>query len=209
MILIGTMNLTGTRDRGNFHCPSCELTQTYRLRARRPWLTLYFIPTVPVGNVEMFVECDHCLSHWDPTVLEMDRHSHAALKEEQFRNEALRAALLIVLLDGHISQNEIESLQRIASHLLEREVDREELGFLCSTAQQTGIEATHYVISVSKRWNENQRRRALQAMFLAATAEGDMGQKQVKTLAMMRETLEMTDSDYQAAIEDALSWESV
>ncbi len=110
MILIGTMNLTGTRDRGNFYCPTCALTQTYRLRARRPWLTLYFIPTVPVGGAELFVQCDKCRSTWDPSVLEMDQQSHEALKEDQFRDEAVRAALLVVLADGHISKTEIESL---------------------------------------------------------------------------------------------------
>ncbi len=209
MILIGTMNLTGTRDRGNFYCPTCALTQSYRLRARRPWLTLYFIPTVPVGGVELFVQCDQCRSTWDPSVLEMDQKSHEALKEDQFRDEAVRAALLVVLVDGHISNEEIGSLQRIASHLLERDVDREELGWLCSTAEQSGIEAANYVLTVSRRWNTEQRTKALQAMFLAATAEGEMGPKQVATLAKMREILAMTDADYQAAIERALEWESV
>ena len=207
MILIGTMNLTSTRDRGNFYCPTCALTQTYRLRARRPWLTLYFIPTVPVGGAEEFVQCDQCRSTWDPSVLEMDQKSHAAVKEDLFRDEAVRAALLVVLLDGHISQDEIVSLQRIASHLLEREVDREELGWLCSTADQSGIKAENYVLTVSRRWNEKQRTMALQAMFLAATAEGEMGEEQIKTLARMREILSMTDADYEAAIEEALSWD--
>ena len=209
MILIGTMNLTGTRDRGNFYCPTCALTQSYRLRARRPWLTLYFIPTVPVGGVELFVQCDQCRSTWDPTVLEMDQKSHAALQENQFRDEAVRAALLVVLVDGHITSGEIESLGRIASRLLERPVDREELGWLCSTAEQSGVEAANYVLTVSRRWSPEQRVKALQAMFLAATAEGEMGPKQISTLAKMREILSMTDAEYQTAIEQALDWETV
>jgi uncharacterized tellurite resistance protein B-like protein len=209
MILIGTMNLTGTRDRGNFYCPTCAVTQTYRLRARRPWLTLYFIPTVPIGGPELFVQCDTCRSTWDPSVLEMDRQSHEALKEEQFRDEAVRAALLVVLADGHISESEINALQGIASHLLERQVDREELGWLCSTAEQSGVEASNYVLTVSRRWDTEQRTKALQAMFLAASAEGEMGPKQINTLAKMREILQMSDEEYQGAIERALEWETV
>jgi hypothetical protein len=46
-------------------------------------------------------------------------------------------------------------------------------------------------------------------MFLAATADGEMGPLQIKTLAKMREILEMTDGEYAAAIEGALAWESV
>lgn len=209
MILIGTMNLTRTRDRGNFYCPSCGLTQSYRLRARRPWLTLYFVPTVPIGSVEFFVQCDQCRSTWDPSVLQMDQRAHEELKAEQFRDEAIRAAVLVVLADGHITEAEIIALQRIASHLLQREVDREELGWLCSTAEQSGIRATNYVMTVSRRWNGQQRVTALQAMFLAASAEGELGGKSLSSLTAMREILEMSDAEYQAAIEEALQWETV
>jgi uncharacterized tellurite resistance protein B-like protein len=209
MILIGTMNLTRTRDRGNFYCPTCAMTQTYRLRARRPWLTLYFIPTVPVGAAELFVHCDQCKSTWDETVLEMDKHSHEQALEEQFLDEAVRSAVLVVIADGEITEHEIVALQLIASRLLDRDVDREELGRLCSIAQQNKIEAANYVLTVSRRWNQKQRSRALQGMFLAATAEGEMGQPQMQLLAKMRDILELTDAEYEAAIEEALTWEAV
>ena len=206
MILIGTMNLTTTRDRGNFYCPTCALTQPYRLRSRRPWLTLYFIPTVPVGTAELFVQCDQCRDTWDPTVLEMDQHSHEVAQEAQFHDEALRSCLLIVIADGKISEAEIDALQLIGGQLLERPIDREELGQLCSIAQQNQIEAGNYVLTVCRRWNQKQRSTALQAMFLAATAD-QMGDKQTKLLARMREILEFTDDEYHQAIEEALTWE--
>jgi uncharacterized tellurite resistance protein B-like protein len=207
MILIGTMNLTSTRERGNFYCPGCAMGQTYRLRARRPWLTLYFIPTVPVGGAELFVQCDECKQSWDPSVLQMDQKSHEMALEEQFRDEALRSAVLVVIADGTITENEIHALRRIASHLLERQVEREELGRLCSIAEQNKIEAAHYVLTVSQRWSQPQRSQALQAMFLAATADGEMGREQIETLAQMRDLLDMTDAEYESAIEEALTWE--
>jgi uncharacterized tellurite resistance protein B-like protein len=209
MILIGTMNLTSTRERGNFYCPTCAVTQTYRLRARRPWLTLYFIPTVPVGGVELFVQCDQCRTTWDPSVLQMDQQSHRQAMEDLFRDEAVRSCVLVVLADGTITEPEIAALQRIASRLLAREVGREELGQLCSSAAQNRVQAVNYVTTVSKRWSQDQRRQALQAMFLAATAEGEMGQSRVEILAKMRDVLDLTDAEYHAAIEQALALESV
>jgi uncharacterized tellurite resistance protein B-like protein len=209
MILIGTMNLTRTRDRGSFFCPTCGLNQTYRLRSRRPWLTLYFIPTVPVGGAEFFVQCDHCHSTWDSSVLEMDQQSHEQALEDEFRDQVVRSSVLVVLADGNISENEILGLQKIASRMLERVVDRDELGRLCSIAQQNKIEASNYVLTVSRRWSKEQRARALQAMFLAASAEGDMSKSQLEILAKMREILELSDAEYEATIEESLSWESV
>lgn len=209
MILIGTMNLTRTRERGNFYCPTCGVTQSYRLRARRPFLTLYFIPTVPVGGPELFVQCDGCKSTWDPTVLQMDEEVHQYVMEEQFRDEAVRAAVLVVIADDQISDEEIGALQRVATRLLDREVDREELGRLCSIAQQNNIEATNYVLTVSHRWSKEQRAQALQAMFLAATADEGLGKPQLKILSEMRDILELTDLEYEQAIEGALMWEAV
>ncbi|WP_246151854.1 tellurite resistance TerB family protein [Rubripirellula reticaptiva] len=198
------MNLTRTRERGNFYCPGCRVPQTHRLRARRPWLTLYFIPTIPIGNAEVFVQCDQCKQTWDPTVLDMDQETHEAAEAVKFLDEALRAAILVTLVDGTISEPEIQSLIEIASYMQDRDVDRDEIGHLCSIAQQNKIEAVNYVLTVSIRWNQKQKRQALQAMFLAATAEGEMTDKKVKTLAKMQELLGMTDAEYQDAIEAAL-----
>ncbi len=205
MILIGTMNLTSTRERGNYYCPGCRVTQSYRLRARRPWLTLYFIPTLPIGNAETFVQCDQCKQTWDPTVLEMDQATHEAADSEKFLDEALRAAVLVTLVDGTISEPEIETLQEIATHMQGREVDRDEIGRLCSIAQQNKIEASNYVMTVSVRWNEEQKRQALQAMFLAATAEGVLSDQKIKTLTKMQKLFDMTDNEYQTAIEATMN----
>ena len=209
MILIGTMNLTRTRERGDFYCPSCESTRSYRLRARRPFLTLYFIPTIPVGGAELFVDCDGCRENWDVAVLQQDRAHHEEQLEEQFRNEVVRSAVLIVLADGVTTPKEIDALGRIAQRVLQRDVDREELGRLVSIAQENKIKALNYVTSVSKRWSQQQRGHALQAMFLAATAEDGLGEKQMKLLSDMQGILEMTHEEYEGAIEEALGWDDV
>ncbi|TWU15845.1 hypothetical protein Poly21_30470 [Allorhodopirellula heiligendammensis] len=210
MILIGTMNLTRTRERGDFYCPTCSASRTYRLRSRRPFLTLYFIPTVPIGGAETFVHCDGCRSSWDETVLEMDQATHEQVREDQFRDEAIRATVLMTLVDDTITEPEIQSLQMIADTLFDRPLDREELGRLSSIARQSGIKASNYVLSVSKRWTPQQRMLALQGMFLAATAgEEDLSDEKLGTLKVMRDLLELTAAEYEAAIDDALQYEFV
>ncbi|WP_302118909.1 zinc ribbon domain-containing protein [Allorhodopirellula heiligendammensis] len=204
------MNLTRTRERGDFYCPTCSASRTYRLRSRRPFLTLYFIPTVPIGGAETFVHCDGCRSSWDETVLEMDQATHEQVREDQFRDEAIRATVLMTLVDDTITEPEIQSLQMIADTLFDRPLDREELGRLSSIARQSGIKASNYVLSVSKRWTPQQRMLALQGMFLAATAgEEDLSDEKLGTLKVMRDLLELTAAEYEAAIDDALQYEFV
>jgi len=193
-----------------FYCPQCGGLQNYRLRARRPFLTLYFIPTIPIGGAEIFVQCDQCGTTWDTTVLQIDKEKHEEIQENQFRDEAIRAAILVTLADGHISEAEIRSLLTISEMLLQRPLDREELGRLCSVARQTEIEAEHYVQTVSTRWNVQQRLLALQAMFLAATAgEEDVSAKKLENIQRMQPHLSLSDAEFQAAIDDALQYNEV
>lgn len=204
MILIGTINLSRTRDTGEFYCPSCGVPQPYRLRTRRPFLTLYFIPVVPIGGPEPFVQCDGCRSSWDPNVLEMDRETHEIAQREQFREEALRATVLMTTADGTITEGEIAAIQQVSDRLLDRPVDRDELGALCSSARRLGIAPTHFILAASKRWNQEQRMTVLKAAFLAASAEGELSESQIKMLGELREMFDLTEAEYQAAIEEAL-----
>ncbi len=204
MILIGTMNLTRTRDRGSFYCPQCGTTEFYRRRSRRPFLTLYFIPTVPVGAAEEFIQCDGCDATWDLSVLEMDRDSHEAAKEAQFKDEALRSAILTVLIDQQITPGEIDTLISLSNDLLQRPIDREELGQLCSIAVDNRIKPDHYILTVSRRWTQQQRRLALQIVFLAATADEPLDGQRLELLGRLREIFDLTDAEYQATIEEAI-----
>ena len=208
MIFIGTVNLTRTRDEGNFLCPACGVSQHYRLRATRAWLTVYFIPMVPVSDHEFFIQCDHCRANWDPSVLEIDQVNPSDVAEEQFCTEAVRSAVLVVLADNQITEREISALQIISSHLMKRPVERDELGRLCSGAQQHRIEPVNYVLTASRHWNQKQRKRALQAMFLAATADGPLGELQLGILTKMQELFDFTDAEYHQAIEQAVEWET-
>jgi len=208
MILIGTMNLTRTRERGDFFCPTCATPQTYRLRARRPFLTIYFIPTVPIGAAELFVQCDRCRSSWDTSVLTLDQAAHEQVQAEQFRDEAIRAAVLMTLEDDKISENEVQTLIHIADLIFDRSLDREELGRLCSIARQSGIRTSNYVLTVSRRWTTHQRLFALQALFLVATAsEEKASTKKLAVLAQMRDVMQLTDREYKTAIDDAIEYQ--
>lgn len=204
MILIGTIDLSRTRDIGEFYCPSCRVTQSYRLRTRRPFLTLYFIPVVPIGGAEPFVQCDECRSSWDPNVLEMDRQTHETAQRERFREEALRATVLMTTADGTITEREIAAIQQVSTQLLNRPVERDELGALCASARRLGIAPTNFMLAASKHWSQEQRVTVLKAAFLAASADGELSDEQIKMLGQLRKMFDLTEEEYQSAIEEAL-----
>ena len=206
MIFIGTMNLARTRDRGDFYCPSCESMQGYRLRAKRPWLTLYFIPVVPIGSVELVINCDRCRSNWDETVLQVNAESHHLLMESQVKHEIFRSMILFVLTDGFMEPNEVEPLRKLASRIFQKEVSREELGRLCSMSEQSGVPAENYLETVYQNWNTAQRTLAIQAMFLGASLRGELGDERTRLLMKLRNRAGLTEADFQSLIEQCLQW---
>ncbi len=207
MIFIGTMNLARTRERGDFYCPSCRSLQSYRLRAKRPWLTLYLIPVVPIGSVELVIQCDRCRSNWDTSVLKVDAESHQQLLEDQANHEIFRAVILFMLDDGYMMPEEIEPLRELATKVFDRKIDREQLGQLCSSAEQTGVSVKNYVESVFKHWSVDQQRLAIQVMFLAASLRGKLGKARTALLMEMRERAGISPNEFEALVEDALQWQ--
>lgn len=207
MILIGTMNITRTRGQGDFHCPTCGSLREYSLKSRRPFLTLYFIPTVPIGTSELFVRCAGCKSNWDPAILNMDARDHQVAQDTRFRVEAFRAAVLVVLHGGGINDREIDALLEISKRISPEPVSRDDLGQLCSSATQNRVSAANYVRSVCRIWSTEQKQLALQAMFVAATADSGLDAKTLALLASLRDAMNLTDDEYQSAIEAAIQWD--
>ncbi|TWT92111.1 TerB family tellurite resistance protein [Stieleria varia] len=203
MIFIGTTNLTRTRDRGQFYCPNCRCDQPYCLRSRRPFLTVYFIPTVPIGDAQRYIQCDECGQRWDQSVMHFRTPGQPTIDRESFEYQAFHAAILVVLIDETIDEVEIAVLHDIAIRLSGEPVDRETLGRWCSIAQENRISAVNYAWTLSRRWDTQQRAEALGVMFLAATAHGEMNTLQSDTLARMRDIFDFSDDQYRRAIESA------
>jgi tellurite resistance protein len=86
MIIFGTRGVTSTTSRGNFHCPACGGERQYAGKRMRRFFTLYFIPLVPMGVLQEWVECAKCGGTFKPEVL---RHDPRA------RQSAVRAAVMV------------------------------------------------------------------------------------------------------------------
>lgn len=204
MLLIGTMNITRTRSTGDFYCPTCGSLREYRLRARRPFLTIYFIPVIPIGASEEFVQCSHCKTNSPLEALEQDERSFRDSMELQFRNHIFEAAVMVVTSDGAIAAREIETLVDLGNRLLPQGMDRETLGAYCSSIRLNKISVKNFIATVSKPWSTAQKRSALQYLFVASSAEGHIGETQLKLLAWLREHFGMSQKEYENAIEDAV-----
>jgi transcription elongation factor Elf1 len=56
---------------GTFHCQRCGGDREYRHRAGRRWITLFFIPVIPLAHVGEHVQCAICGTRYRMDVLSL------------------------------------------------------------------------------------------------------------------------------------------
>ena len=54
---------------GQFFCPQCQGDTTYRHIAPRMWFTIFFLPIIPLKQLDRFVECTRCSGAFIEAVL--------------------------------------------------------------------------------------------------------------------------------------------
>jgi ribosomal protein L37E len=78
MIIVGSKIKHRTIEEGEFFCPKCQAEQVYNLKRATRFLTLYFIPVIPLAQIGEFVECQSCGLSFVPRVRDMRREALVA-----------------------------------------------------------------------------------------------------------------------------------
>ncbi len=235
MILIGTMNWTSTRLRGLFRCPNCGSTQNFRLRASRPFLTLYFIPVLPIGGLEEFVQCSTCKDSFETDVLALTmlpsnytslspemvsktigNHPHSGsnpqgegvrgLREIPLSEDLLKVIALIMIEDGHVTEKEISFARRLYENMLSENLSREELGRMCAFVQQQRLSTLSFLATAKNRRNHEEKLLIAQAIFGVAGADGEISPKRLQSLAKSQAILELDEAEFQRAVSQTAQW---
>ncbi|GGI23530.1 zinc-ribbon domain-containing protein [Bradyrhizobium guangdongense] len=97
MIIWGTYVTRKIVQTGQFYCPGCAQHRSYNLRRPKKWGHLYWIPIIPMEELDRYVECNACSKAWNESVLQ-----HDPIKEQQERDLKLAAmiARLMTLMSG-------------------------------------------------------------------------------------------------------------
>jgi hypothetical protein len=91
-----TKKVIGT---GNFYCPKCTTHRPYSLRRPKKWGHLYWIPLIPMEELERYVECDQCKSGYKEIVLQ-----HDSIREQaEFEKNAATTIAQTMALMGTVS----------------------------------------------------------------------------------------------------------
>lgn len=214
MILIGSMNWSSTRSRGLFQCPTCDSKEAYRYKASRPFLTLYFIPVLPIGGMEEYVQCGRCKNVFDPAVLTnrimpSSTSQPSILQDTQqdsFHRDLLTMIALIMIEDGQVTEQEITVARTLYQNITKQSISREELGRICSQVRMKRVHLPSFLNSVVERRSHDEKLLLVQAMFGIAGADGAISSGRMAALMQSQSALRIDESEFQRAISDTTQW---
>ena len=215
MILICTMNWSSTRSRGLFQCPNCESKETFRFKSSRPFLTLYFIPVLPIGGIEEFIQCGRCKNAFDPAVLtnrimpSLAVGQTASLSEAKpgsFQRDLLTIIALIMIEDGQVTEQEIAVARKLFQNIAQSSVTREELGRTCSQVRLNRVHLPSFLNSLAERRSHGEKLLLVQAMFGVAGADGAISPGRMQALMQSQSALDIDAAEFQRAVSDTTQW---
>jgi len=175
MIIFGTKTTRKLLDSGNFNCPQCQQTTQFEKRRAKGWFHLYFIPLIPLKEYPPYVECRSCRNTYIDRVLDDEPGRDIAAEFE-------RAAGLImakmVLADGEIDDNEIETMRDVYGRITGTNVEREVILKLIESAKSEQASAEKIAADFGTRLNADGQELVMKAILLIALSDGDFAQEE-------------------------------
>jgi tellurite resistance protein len=205
MILIGEINITYTKGIGEFYCPQCTREQPCQHKRVRRFLTLYFIPVVPLDLVSEHVRCLGCRQTQPLHAMELGADDYQREHRREFATDVKRVMVLTMIADGALEEEEIETIQHFYRRLADEELSREQILREAEQAQRAGTSAAVYAQVVSGRRSEEEKEWIIRGAFAAAIAGGELSDERLAQLKQLPVALGVSESRFREIIEDVAS----
>lgn len=192
MIIFGTRGVTYNYANGDFFCPGCSNERAFRHKRVRRFFTLYFIPCIPLDMLGEYVECAGCGNTYDKAVLQFDPRAENAAFEAEFQVAMRRVMVLMMLADGVIDDEELETIVAIYGKIAGAAITEDQIRD--EAAELQGRDVSDYVSSVRGNLNDRGKELVVQAAYAVAAADGDFADEERLLLLQIGEALEMTDA---------------
>ncbi|MBX3185875.1 MAG: TerB family tellurite resistance protein [Labilithrix sp.] len=201
LIIFGTRGVTTTAGSGEFHCPDCGAKRPFEHKRVRRFFTLYFIPLIPLDTIGEYVECLHCRSTYKPAVLELLPGPDEKQIEAEFHAAVRRVMVLMMLADGRIDDEEIETIRTIYGKIASTTITKEDIEREVAASQADGRGLRPYLSSVVGSLNDAGKEIVVKAAFFVAAADGDVSAEETNLLAELAAALEMSPAHFKGVID--------
>ncbi len=197
MIIWGSRGVTSVIGPGRFHCPQCDMEQTYSLKQVRNFFTLYFIPVIPLNIAGRFIECHSCGTCYEEEVLSYDPEIERAETAAQM----LRIMVLAALADGELDGEEQAEIERqhfeFAGQPLTASALSNEIGMIRSA----DVDLNSYVTTLAPNLSPQSKALVVKLVFHTMSASSELRPGHQKQLTKLGDTLGIPQDQYMDLID--------
>ena len=198
--MIGTMDLTYTKKRGSFYCPNCTTQRDYAHKITRQFLTVYFIPLIPLQMQTEFLLCATCKQQFELSVADMDAEQIKQLQREAIFELIRRVLVVIVAADNMVTDEELETVRDFARRYQQADVTPEQLLREAAMVRDSGMDTVAYIRHIAGQLSGEDKVLLVEYAFLAATAGGELTESRQDLLKQMPAAIGMSEPDFREII---------
>lgn len=202
LIIFGTRGVTYSVTTGEFWCPSCGVKRRFDHKRVRRFFTLYFIPIIPLDTLGEYVECDHCKDTFNPEVLTIDPEKDKKDFVAEFAHAVKRVMVLMMLADGEIADEELETIRQVYEKVAKKPIDRAEIDAEIRLAKKDSRGIRQYLASIVGKLNDPGKELVVKSAFFVAAADGKFTDEESALLAELAGALEMSPSHFKGVVDD-------
>ena len=155
--MIGLSTTKPVIDTGSFDCPKCHQQRSYQRKLIKNWISIYFIPIIPIGSSGEVLQCTKCKIEFPAKSAPQSQASDSPTSED-----FAEALLVLVALDrGTPNRKGVAKLQQVLSELREQPVSSETVAALILQGQSTRYSAFEYARTTRAGISREDRIRAV------------------------------------------------
>ena len=199
--MIGVTELSISKRSGIFHCPGCRDTRPCKVRGTYRFLTIYFVPLIPLELVSEHVRCQICREQYPTRVLQPDYTKR--LDPPAVTRAVILAAMRVALVDDRPSRDELLELQRLIwDRARIRASTNDILAARHLVVGEQGKPAGQYL---SRGLGQIQQERAVRDVFVVVSADRHLRPEQVSELASLPSTLGISVAKFKRLVLQSVS----
>ena len=201
-IIFGTRGVTSSKAKGKFFCPSCQSESDYNHKQVKRFGTLYFIPLLPMDDLGDYVECQKCKNTYNQQVLDYNPEKDTEIFQAEYENAIKKLMILMLLADGEIDENEINSVITIYEKITNTVLSREELIREIDNLKDKNHDVIDFTGSLRGQLNDHGKETIIKVAYLIAYADGEFHESEQDLLLKIAESLDFSKAHLTAVLKE-------
>ena len=202
--MIGTIELTFTKASGTFYCAKCAANRPFKHQTKRQFLTVYFIPLIPLQKIGEFIKCGKCQETFPLSATGQTQAGVQAAEQTQAIEMIRRVLVMIVAADNVVSDEELEAVADFVRQNDGPETTDEQILQEAARIRQSSTDAISYIRHVAQPMDTKYKELMAYHSFLAATAGGELSAERQALLAQLPGTIGIAESRFREIVVHAI-----